>query len=153
MLELKERCAVHAVLYEKNYPTLKEVEAAAAPAGCGPAAPTPRPIEELYKDAALMKKEPIPGRDERIMDFIDMACKASDEFMVSVKILLSEDRVQARYTLADGFGTLKFMSGLIDMADSASFVLEGEALVITLNFYTQATWLNGRRLLPQPWEI
>ena len=140
------------VLYEQNYPSLSEV--AAALADCGPDdIPEPRPIEDIYRDVAMAKKVPIPGRDERVVEFIDMACEASDEFMVSVKILLFEDRVQARYTLTDGLGTLKFLSGLIDLADSASFVLEGKALVIALNFYTHSTCLNGRRLLPQPWEI
>ena len=140
------------VLYEKNYPSLSEVAAALADRGPD-AIPEPRPIEDVYKDVAMAKKVPIPGRDERIAEFIDTAREASDEFMVSVKILLFEDRVQARYTLTDGLGTLKFLSGLIDLADSASFILEGKALVITLNFYTHSTWLNGRSLLPQPWEI
>lgn len=140
------------VVYEKNYPSLNETAAEAD--DCGPVPElAPPQVEELYKEAALIKRTPIPGRDERAAEFIDAARKASDEFMVSVKILLFEDRVQARYTLADGLGTLKFLSGLIDMADSAPFVWDGETLVITLNFYTHSTWLHGRRLLPQPWEI
>ena len=146
------------VLYEKNYTSLSEVAAALADRGPD-AIPEPRPIEDVYKDVAMAKKVPIPGRDERIAEFIDTAREASDEFMVSVKILLFEDRVQARYTLTDGLGTLKFLSGLIDLADSASFILPHHpGLVNTFFIFSRraplfSQHMNTRRIFAGPLAI
>ncbi|MFR6023806.1 MAG: hypothetical protein ACLUGW_05830 [Oscillospiraceae bacterium] len=143
---------MHMVLYERNYISIKDMEEKFKNSALDNEKEI-RPIEELYEKVRSASKIPIPGRDDRVIDFIDMACKASSDYMVSMKLILFEDRIHARYTLEDGVGTLKFMTGLLEMSDTASFYLDGDTLVIALDFYTSATYLDGRLLIPEPWEI
>ena len=79
---------MHMVLYERNYISIKDMEEKFKNCALDNEKEI-RPIEELYEKVRSASKIPIPGRDDRVVDFIDMACKASSEYMVSMKLIIS----------------------------------------------------------------
>lgn len=132
------------IIYEKHYPSC--AEPAAGGGAEGTEAP---PFDTVLRRAEECAQVPIPGRGPLVPEFVRLAREASEKNRISVRIAEHADRVSADFFYHDGYGDLKFLRGLLDAADTACVSGgEGAGLQFTLELYTHATQLRGRRIWP-----
>ena len=79
--------------------------------------------------------------------FIDLAKKIAEAYLIDIVIKEHNDRISVMYTLDcdAGFHCLK---PIIQLADEFSFHNRKNAVVISLDYYTHATYHSGHQVLP-----
>lgn len=138
------------IIYEKKYShLLKEIE------------DIPIPEEEKHSstishgDAAACARRLLentvcvlqPERMERLSFFIDTAKDIGDLYLIDTTIIEHENRVSVTYSmLCDA--SYQCLKRIILLADDLRFQSENDAILISLDYYTHATYCSGRRISP-----
>lgn len=89
----------------------------------------------------------MPERLEGKVKFIETAKEIEAEYLIDLTISAFDNYITATYSLecnAD-FHCLK---KIISQADEISFQSDGDKVLLSLNYYTHATYLSGRKVSP-----
>lgn len=89
----------------------------------------------------------IPERIEKRSFFINLAKKIGAAYLIDIVIKEFNDRITVMYTL-DCDASFHCLKPIIQLADEFSFRSEQDTIVMTLDYYTHATYCSGHRILP-----
>lgn len=89
----------------------------------------------------------IPERVEGKVKFIEAAKEIGAEYLIDLTISAFNNYITATYSLEcnSDFHCLK---KIISQADEISFQSDGDKVLLSLNYYTHATYLSGRKVSP-----
>ena len=103
-------------------------------------------MERIYKNVVYVL---MPGREEKAKHFIRKAIEVSELYELDIKIVKHFSHISADYYFNSG-GQMKYLLEVIREADDISFFanIKGYEIVMCLDFYTHATYRNGRMMRP-----
>ena len=102
-------------------------------------------FQNLLKDVVRIV---IPERIENYAFFISMAKQVAERNEVDTVITEYEDRYVAEFHI-DNNSTNFGLKDLIEYADHVSFGCEGENAVVSVIYYTHATYRSGVQITPE----
>lgn len=97
----------------------------------------------ITESVCVIMPERIKGRDY----FIDLAKEIADAYLIDIVIKKYHNRVTATFSL-DCEAEFSCLKPLIYLADEITFKNGINTVLISLDYYTHATYHNGRRVLP-----
>lgn len=89
----------------------------------------------------------IPNRMEKSNYFINLAKEIAEAYLIDIVIREHHDRITVLYTL-DYDASFHCLKPIIHLADEFSFHDGNEAVLISLEYYTHATYQSGHKVLP-----
>lgn len=89
----------------------------------------------------------IPERIEKRNYFIDLAKEIGEAYLIDIVIKVLNDRITVMYTL-DCDASFHCLKPIIQLADEFSFHNRKDAVAISLDYYTHATYYSGHQVLP-----
>lgn len=89
----------------------------------------------------------IPNRMEKRNYFINLAKEIAEAYLIDIVIREHHDRITVLYTL-DYDASFHCLKPIIHLADEFSFHDGNEAVLISLEYYTHATYQSGHKVLP-----
>ena len=104
-------------------------------------------MAEIYKDVIYVL---MPERAEAADEFVRKAIEVSELYEMDIKIEKSTSQISVTYYFDFG-GNMKHLTEIIGMADDIAFFgIKDMAydIVMSLDFYTHATFRNGRQVNP-----
>lgn len=138
------------VVYEKHYPRNYPADDD----------PTLEEAKRAYRNHSFMDGESflrklygetvrvlIPDRTEDLKKFLGAAKKVADYYEMDIIIKAFNDHY-AISLHAEPYRSLFGMKTLVLLADNMEFSYEDNEMILTLNFYTHATYLSGRKISP-----
>ena len=138
------------VLYEKSYPqlTLDDFDAIDETASQVCDSVNTKNIEDHCKE--MCRKSVtilVPEWIEGAGDFIAIAKRLSQQYEMDIVITEYHNRISV-VLKTNGFGSYPDLKRLILLADELYFSTDSELFVLTLEYYTHATYFNGRKISP-----
>ena len=104
-------------------------------------------MAEIYKDVIYVF---MPERAKAADEFVRKAIEVSELYEMDIKIEKSASQISATYYFDFG-GNMKHLTDIIGMADDIAFFGRKDKaydIVMSLDFYTHATYRNGRQVNP-----
>ena len=104
-------------------------------------------MAEIYKDVIYVL---MPERAEAADEFVRKAIEVSELYEMDIKIEKSTSQISVTYYFDFG-GNMKHLTEIIGMADDIAFFGRKDKaydIVMSLDFYTHATFRNGRQVNP-----
>ena len=89
----------------------------------------------------------IPERVEKRNYFIELAKEIAEAYLIDIVIKERKDRIMVAYTL-DCDASFSCLKPLIQLADDLSLQNGTDSVLISLDYYTHATYRSGIRVLP-----
>lgn len=89
----------------------------------------------------------IPERLEQKNYFINLSKEIAEAYLIDIVILEHNNRITVMYTL-DYDASFHCLKPIIQLADEFSFRGENDAVLMSLDYYTHATYQSGHRVLP-----
>lgn len=102
-------------------------------------------FQNLLKDLVRIV---IPERIENCAFFISMAKQVAEHNEIDTVITEYEDRYAAKFYI--GYDNTSFgLKELIEYSDTVNFGCEKECAVVSVNYYTHATYRSGKQITPE----
>lgn len=101
-------------------------------------------IKNLLENAVCVL---IPNRMEKRNYFINLAKEIAEAYLIDIVIKEHHDRITVLYTL-EYDASFHCLKPIIHLADEFSFHEGKEAVLISLEYYTHATYQSGHKVLP-----
>lgn len=89
----------------------------------------------------------IPERLEQKNYFIELAKEIAEAYLIDIVIREYNDRIAVMYTL-DYDASFHCLKPIIQLADEFSFRGENDVVLMSLDYYTHATYQSGHKVLP-----
>ena len=134
--------AIPNILFEKKYPNmnLEDYDRVSA-------------IEEIKRDSKEMCKRVfertvrvmMPERVEGIGHFVDMAKELAEFYEIDTTVTEYEDRIVATFVV-DTYNTFSGIKKIILFSDDICFQQNEENIMLSVIFYTHATYSSGRKI-------
>ena len=140
------------VLYERRYPkqTMEDLKAEAESSTEQlenmPKLSYQEFMERIYRNRVSVR---IPEREKAASTFIRIARWISEFYELDIKITKHTDHISANYYF-NSSGGLRHLREVVKYADDISFFtnINGYDIVMCIDFYTHAVFLNGRLMHP-----
>lgn len=138
------------ILFEKKYPhmNLEDYDRVYDEA-------TKSAIEEIKRDSKEMCRRvfertvrvTMPERVEGIGHFVDMAKELAEFYEIDTTVTEYEDRIVATFVV-DTYNTFSGIKKIILFSDDICFQQKEENIMLSVIFYTHATYSSGRKITP-----
>ena len=141
------------IIYEKKYsPLMQEDFISTEETGINKTAMTESDSESYFKKifentVMVMIPERIEGREM----FIDATKEMGEFYQIDTVITEHDDRISATYSVDCGVN-FRGLKKIISLADDLNFRSNEETVLLTLIYYTHATYRSGRKISP-PHEL
>ncbi len=140
------------IIYEKHYPLIESEKIcdtdnfSVKKADSSEHIPFDQFLEKIYKDVHYV---PIPEKKETVKKFVDKAIEISQINEIDLKIIKKSDHVSANFYFFCSMW-IGFLKELICLADDIIFRkdIDGFDIMISIDFYTHATYIKNRRIFP-----
>lgn len=89
----------------------------------------------------------MPERMEKLPMFLDTAKEIGEQYEIDTTIMEHDDQVAVSYALQIDV-PYQCLKQILTLADGLSVQLENDKVLLTLAYYTHATYCGGRRITP-----
>ena len=112
-------------------------------------------LEDVKRDSAAMCKRVfestvrvmMPERVENIGHFVDMAKELAEFYEIDTTVTEYEDRIVASFDV-NSYCTFSGLKKIILFSDDIGFQYDGERIILSIIYYTYATYRSGRKITP-----
>lgn len=112
-------------------------------------------LEDVKRDSAAMCKRVfestvrvmMPERVENIGHFVDMAKELAEFYEIDTTVTEYEDRIVASFGV-NSYCTFSGLKKIILFSDDIGFQYDGEGIILSIIYYTHATYRSGRKITP-----
>lgn len=105
-------------------------------------------FKKIFENTVMVM---IPERIEGREMFIDAAKEMGEFYQIDIVITEHDDRISVTYSVDCGVN-FRGLKKIISMADDLNFRSNEETVLLTLIYYTHATYRSGRKIYP-PHEL
>lgn len=138
------------LIYEKKFPNpWEDKDFFTAP---DEAEPTLNVLKETERDSARKLIEStvqvlMPERMEELPMFLDTAKEIGERYEIDTTIMEHDDQVAVSYTLQIDVPYQR-LKQILTLADELSVQSQNDKVLLTLAYYTHATYSRGRKITP-----
>ena len=132
-------------IYERHYPKVELAHAEDSEKQTEPLN-FEQIMEKIHKDVVCV---PLPEKQAAAKEFLNTAIELSNAYEIDVHICQHFDRIEVKYYFAYAT-SVGFLKDIVIQADDISIFkdTEGFNIVISLDYYTHATYRKDRWIIP-----